>query len=283
MRCPYASFSLAFLLFFGYLLYESGIIYKIVKFDEFKMAMKEMLTKTGTWLRGYRVNVFKKTNSDNIVEKSVQIDAAPVPEEPGTAVVKKVPNSDKSNSLEMLQDGFGQLIDKLGGINDHLDEQIAQQRELMGRIAELPHLLQNFPDALTNQKAVIDQLTEQLKMAALKNQQFVETVGEIPIQTGKQTDALVDMSNQLAAAADVDVQLTENFNKFNTQLDKLAQNIEWQTDSILQMNKTFAASDRYLKFVLSKQSRRFVWVYISAMAICTTAIIALLIVFFVIS
>ncbi len=244
--------------------------------------MKEILAKTGTWLRGYRVNVFKKTDSVGVVEKGVQIEPTPEPEDPGSVVVKKVVKSDKGNSLEMLQEGFGQLIDKLGGINDHLDEQIAQQRELMGRIEELPQLLQNFPDALANQKGVIDQLTEQLKRAGLKNQQFIETVEKIPAQTGKQTDALVNMSNQLAAAADVDVQLAGNFNKFNTQLDKLAQNMEWQTDSILQMNKTFAASDRYLKYVLSKQSRRFMWVYISAMGICTAAIIALLIVFFVI-
>ena len=58
--------------------------------------------------------------------------------------------------------------------------------------------------------------------------------------------------------------------------------MEWQTDGILQMNRTFTASDRHLKFILLKQSRRFMWVYISAMALCTAAIIALLIVFFVI-
>ena len=245
------------------------------------MTLKEMLTKTGTWLRGYKVNVFKKTDGDGIVEKSVQIEADAV-NEPGVIIVKKTAKPDKGNSLEMLQEGFGQLVDKLGGINEHLSEQIAQQRELMGRIEELPSLLKNFPDALTNQKAVIDQLTEQFKTGALKNQQFIETVEKIPTQAGKQTDALLNISGALAAAADVDAQLTENFNRFNTQLDRLAQNMEGQTDSILQMNKTFASSDRNLKFILSKQSRRFMWVFISAMAVCTIAIITLLIVFFVI-
>ena len=250
------------------------------------MTLKEVLTKTGTWLSGRKTAVFKKTDGNGVVEKSVHIETAPVPEavpgESGTIIVKKAAKADKSNSLETLQAGFGQLIDKLGGINEHLSEQIAQQRELMGRIEELPSLLKNFPDALANQKAVIDQLTEQFRTGTIKSQQFIETVEKIPTQTTKQTDALVNMSNQLAAAADVDVQLTENFNRFNTQLDKLAQNMEWQTDSILQMNKTFTASDRHLKFILSKQSRRFIWVYISAMALCTAAIITLLIVFFVI-
>lgn len=246
------------------------------------MAVKEILTKTTSWLGRRRIGVFKKIDSKNVVEKSLSPDTAPAPGEPDTAAIKKVPKPDKNNPLGVLQDAFGQLIEKLGGINEHLDKQNDQQRELMGRIEELPHLLQNFPDALANQKAVIDQLTEQSKTGALKNQQFIETVEKIPAQAVKQTDALINMSNQLSAAADVDVQLTENFNRFNTQLDKLAQNMEWQTDSILQMNKTFALSDRHLKYVIAKQSRRFLWVYISAMTICTAAIIALLIVFFVI-
>ena len=248
------------------------------------MALKEILTKTSTWLSGRKTVVFKKTDSSGIGKKSIHIETAPVPEavpgEPNAIIVKKTAKPNESNSLEILQAGFGQLIDKLGGINEHLSEQIAQQRELMGRIEELPELLKNFPDALANQKNVIDQLTEQFKTGTLKNQQFIETVEKIPTETTKQTDALLNMSNQLAASADVDAQLTENFNKFNTQLDKLAQNMEWQTDSILQMNRTFSVSDRHLKFIISKQSRRFIWVYISAMAICTIAIIALLIVFF---
>ena len=240
-----------------------------------------MLTKTGTWLGRCRVTAFKKIAGDGLAEKSVQINAEPAENKPSMLIIKKTAEP-KSNSLESLQDGFGQLIDKLGGINEHLSEQIAQQRDLMGRIEELPSLLKNFPDALTDQKVVLEQLSEQFKTGTLKSQQFIETVEKIPAQTVKQTDVLVNISNQLAAAADVDAQLNENFNRFNTQLDKLAQNMEWQTDSILQMNRTFTASDRHLKFILLKQSHRFMWVYISAMALCTAAIIALLIVFFVI-
>lgn len=256
---------------------------KTVKFGRFNMAIKEMLTKAGTWLGRYKVSAFKKIGRDGLIEKSVRIDTAPAEDEPSAVIIKKTATPNQNNSLEMLQDGFSRLIDRLGGINEHLSEQIAQQRDMMGRIEELPSLLKNFPDALTNQKVVIDELTEQFKTGTLKSQQFIETIEKIPAQTIKQTDALVNISNQLAAAADVDAQLNENFNKFNTQLDKLAQNMEWQTDSILQMNRTFSASDRHLKFILSKQSRRFIWVYISAMAICSIAIITLLIVFFMIS
>ena len=184
--------------------------------------------------------------------------------------------------LEVFQEGFNQLIDKLGGINTHLDRQISQQQDVMAKIEQLPNLLQNFPQSLQNQKAVTDELFGQLKTAAARNQQFAETVEKIPSQTARQTDTLINMTNQLSAAADVDVQMNENFNKFNTLLEKLHYSVEGQTDSIIQMSRTFSASDRRLKYMLSKQSRRFTWLFVSSLTVCCIAVIALLIVFLII-
>jgi hypothetical protein len=44
------------------------------------------------------------------------------------------------------------------------------------------------------------------------------------------------------------------------------------------MSKTFAASDRYLKYIMSKQSKRFTWVFSIAIGVCVFAIIALAVV-----
>ena len=69
--------------------------------------------------------------------------------------------------------------------------------------------------------------------------------------------------------------MADNFNNFNRTLDKLNQSTVHQTDGILQMSKTYAASDRYLKYILSKQSRRFMWVFIAAISISTVVILIL--------
>jgi lipopolysaccharide/colanic/teichoic acid biosynthesis glycosyltransferase len=50
-----------------------------------------------------------------------------------------------------------------------------------------------------------------------------------------------------------------------------------QTEGISQMNKTFAASDRYLKYIISRQHKRFMWVFVTAMSVCLLAIAALVI------
>jgi len=136
-------------------------------------------------------------------------------------------------------------------------------------------LLESFPAVAENQRQVIEQLLEQLKASAAKSQQFVDAVGKIPTETAKQTDALVDIDHQLAAAADTDVQMAESFNKFNETLDKLNQSTLGQTDGIMQMSKTFATSDRYLKYIISRQNKRFLWIFVTAISVCALAILIL--------
>ncbi len=250
------------------------------------MTVKEFWTrtksKTTTWLHAhkprragsYRPEVNDKglidANDEPAVGESIQAGA-----QSDKVLVKTVPPTEKQQSLEKLQAGFDKLIEQLQGINQHLNRQVVQNEELMSRIEQLPKLLESFPDLVQNQKQITEGLVEQIKAAIAKDQQFVDTVEKIPMETAKQTDALVDIDHQLAAAADTDVQMVESFNKFNETLDKLNERTVSQTDSIVQMSRTFATSDRYLKYILSKQNRRFMWVFIAAIGVCVMAILIL--------
>ena len=242
------------------------------------MAIKDFWAKTSNWLapnRKSRVTKFRPQIDD---EGLINQDTKPA--EPAGALgdkvlVKTVQPTDKQQSIEKLEEGFNNLIKQLQGINQHLNRQVTQNEELMSRIEQLPKWLESFPDVVQNQRQITEQLIGQLKTAIAKDQQFIDTVEKIPMETAKQTDALVDIDHQLAAAADTDVQMVESFNKFNEALDKLNQRTVSQTDSIVQMSRTFATSDRYLKYILSKQNRRFMWVFIAAIGVCVLAILIL--------
>jgi methyl-accepting chemotaxis protein len=193
--------------------------------------------------------------------------------ETSTVALKAVEPTAKQESLEKFQEGFNKLIEQLQGINEHLNRQIAQQRDLMSRVEQLPQLLESFPAVVENQKQIVEELLGQLRATAAKQQQFVDAVEKMPGEIGRQTDALVDIDHQLAAAADTDVQMAESFNKFNETLGKLNESTVGQSDSITQMSKTFATSDRYLKYILSRQNRRFVWVFVAAVGVCVAVIL----------
>ncbi len=249
------------------------------------MTLKDILTKTNNWLREHRLwstTAYQPQLDDQGLitpqqEPQPQATAEPNqhPAEKVNLPAKPIAQNDKNQTLERLQDGFNTLIEKLQGINDHLDRQVTQQEGLTTRMDKLPELLESFPSVVQNQKQLTEQLIEQLKTATTKDQQFIETVEKIPTETAKQTDALVNIDHQLAAAADTDVQMTESFNKFNQTLEKLDQTTLSQTDGIMQMSKTFATSDRYLKYLMSIQNKRFMWMFVTTIGVCVLAILIL--------
>ncbi len=246
------------------------------------MALKDFWTKTGNWLRNHSLAKAPEhqpqVDDQGLIAEdadSAESTADSQDAQSSSVVVKAVQPRSKAESLEKLQAGFDKLIDKLQGINEHLNRQITQNEELMSRIEQLPQLLEGFPSLLENQKQITERLLEQLNAAAVKNQQFIDTVEKIPTETAKQTDALVNIDHQLAAAADIDVQMAESFNKFNETLNKLNRSTLAQTDSMIQMGKTYATSDRYLKYIISRQNKRFMWIFIAAVSVCLVVILIL--------
>jgi hypothetical protein len=257
------------------------------------MALKNLWANTSSWLRSHKI--YKQSDQqpeideeglisqDDDSTKPANAGGRPVEPQRDNVVVKAFPQADRQSamgrptaeSLEKLQDGFDKLVNQLQGINEHLNRQADQHEELVSRIKQLPELLESIPAMVTNQKQITEQLLEQLRSAGAKNEQFIDAVEKIPSETARQTDALVDIDHQLAAAADIDVQMSENFSNFYQTLEKLDRSTNSQTDSILQMSKTFATSDRYLKYIISRQNRRFMWIFITAVSVCFVVILIL--------
>lgn len=246
------------------------------------MDLKDFWARISNWLRAHKLSWASdyrpQIDDRGLINQDDEPEKPAVDDKGGQSsqvVVQTVQPVDKRESLEKLQEGFNKLIGQLQGINEHLNQQVTQHEDLMSRIEQLPKLLESFPAVVENQKQITEQLIEQLKASAVKNEQFIDVVRKMPTETAKQTDALVDIDHQLAAAADTDVQMAESFNKFNETLDKLNRSAVGQTDSIMQMSRTFATSDRYLKYIVSRQSKRFMWIFIAAVSVCVLVVLVL--------
>jgi len=246
------------------------------------MTLREILTGTSSWLRSHRYEESGRCEPSLDDDGLLATDAEGSEDFPGVAaagepvVVSTITAPERRESLERLQDGFNQLVDQLQEINEHLGRQVAQQEDLMGRVQQLPPLLESLPSTVENQKNLTGQLLEQLKSAAVSQRQFSEAVDRIPAEAVRQTDTLVHINHQLAAAADIDVQMAESFSKFRLTLDRLDRNTVSNTEGILQMSRTFAASDRYLKYVISRLNKRYAWTLAVALSVCVGVVGALM-------
>ncbi len=245
------------------------------------MNLKNNLSKMSSWLKSHTFS--KPDEYSPVIDDQGLISQEPdtseqknqQPQQNKQVLVKSVQPEDKNQTLEKLQKGFDDLISQLKGINENLNKQGTHYDSLMEEMNKLPKLLESFPGVVDNQTKLTEQMLETLKANAAKQQQFVEAVEKIPTETAKQTDALVEIDHQLAAAADTDVQMAESFNNFNETMQKLDQTSANQTDSIMQMSKTFATSDRYLKYLMTRQNKRFMWIFFISMGVCVTAILLL--------
>jgi hypothetical protein len=247
-----------------------------------RMGLRELLSRLSNWLRNRLSVSHGGYESPQLSDEGLLIEQTP----PGSAdqpilskvegtALKAVAVRGRSESMEKLQAGFDRLIGELSNINTHLGKQVAQHENLIARIDQLPRLAESFPAVIENQKVLTEQLVSQLKANLLKDQQILAAVEKIPAESAKQTDALINIDRQLAASADVDIQMTDTFNKFNQSLEKVNQSTKEHTDGISQMSRTFAASDRYLKFIVSRQNRQFMWVFYSALVVCVVVILIL--------
>ena len=245
------------------------------------MGLKKSWSKAMDWIgfsnvlvSGYEADI----GSEGLINQQQNAEAGEVEDERqgnGELVVKPVQKEDKNYSIEKMQDGFNRLIDQLQGINKNLNSQMTQHEELMHHMEQMPELLQNLPEAIGTQKKIAGELIDQLRVSAVKQEQFSDVVEKIPAETAKQTDAIENMDRQLAASVEIEGQMVDNFGKFNRALDKLEQSMVSQTDGILQMSKTFATSDRYFKYIISKQSSRFTWLFLCSIGVCITVILTL--------
>jgi archaellum component FlaC len=248
------------------------------------MDLRELLSRLKNWLRnrlsGSRDDFSSTRVSDDgfiINNHSSPVSDAPTSDDSTSSeslAVRGKPEG-RPESIEKIQAGYYRLVDQLQGINDNLARQAAHHETLIARIDQLPKIVEGLPAVVENQKALTEQLVSQIKTNILKDQQLLEAVEKIPSESAKQTDALINIDRQLAASADVDVQMTHTFNKFNESLEKVNKSTRDHTDGIAQMSRTFAASDRYLKFIVSRQARQFMWVFYSALGICIAVIVIL--------
>ena len=250
------------------------------------MALKKLWARTSSWFADRRGN--GGLGIDSTIDDSLRVEdykgssriaVAENNTKSDKTAVKTVPLRPEVDSALKQQESFNKLVDKLHGINESLHHQLVLNEELINKMDKLPGLLENIPRMLENQQKFAEQMVEQLAVNSVKNQQFQETIEKIPVQAAKQTDVLVDMNHQLCASAESDTKLANNFHRFNETLAELNQSNQCHKDSILQMSKTFATSDRYLKYLMTRQNKRFMWVFIVAMAICSASIVALIAMF----
>lgn len=169
----------------------------------------------------------------------------------------------KKDSAEVFQEAVDKLVEKLESINTNLSSQVQQNERLVERMDMLPGMLSRLPKAVEEQRVAFAQVAEQMKAKAGRDEKVAEELSGI--------------HEKVAASAEVDAKMCDNFGTFSDTLGKLDEDTVSQTEWIQQMSRTFSASERYIKYTLAKQQIRFYWVFGISLAVCFLAIVTLIV------
>jgi len=188
-----------------------------------------------------------------------EVNASVVPLHSAQSIAKK-----KKDPAEILNEAVEKLVDKLEGINDNLQQQVEQNQQLVKRMDTLPELLSSLPGAVEQQREAFAQVAEQLEKKVERDAKVAEALGSI--------------RDHVAESVEMDAQMNERFGTFSDALTKLDLNATNQTAWLEQINSTFSASERYVKYAFAKQQTRFYWVFGISLGICLLSVIGLIIV-----
>lgn len=181
----------------------------------------------------------------------------------------------KKDSAEIVSEAINKLVDRLEQINAGISLQTQQNIQLVDKISQLPDLLSSMPQQAQEQRQILQELTSELKNKSIADQKMLESVAIMTEQTSEQTAKLGQIEEHLQTAERFSSQLGEDMGRFNQSLEKLDMDTVSQTEWIQRMSQAFTATDRYLKYTLAQQQRRFIWMYAISMMICLVAVAGL--------
>lgn len=169
----------------------------------------------------------------------------------------------KKDPAEVLNEAVNRLVEKLESINGNLDQQVGQNQRLVQRMDVLPEMLSSLPRAVEENRQAFARVADQLEQKASRDE--------------KMSEELVGIHEKVSAATQTHDRMAENFSTFSDTLAKLDQNTVNQSDWLRQFSHAFAESERYFKYALEKQQRRFYWILGISVGICFFSIASLVV------
>jgi chromosome segregation ATPase len=181
----------------------------------------------------------------------------------------------KKEPVDVFTESVDKLVVKLEGINDNLSRQTQQNERLVQKLDELPTLLAPVPDAVNQQRQALFQMAEQLRRKVEQDEALSMLLAKLPDLASRQTESLEAIEERLSAAADVDSKMEGAFERVVESMGKLDAETANQTEWLERMSLTFADNERLIKETLSRQQRRFFWVFGICVGVCLIAIAGL--------
>lgn len=237
-------------------------VVRICKADKFEdsgtkeMGLKSIFAKLSEVFRGNGVKS-KSTDVSNVEQTEV------------------MPKVTAEEILQNINEGFVSLVDQLNGVNANLRSQLEHHEKVTESLDVVPKVLGSFPEFASDQKEVMNSALTQMRACNEQGRKISQTLEKLPEESARQTEVIRQIREQIELARESSDRMRDDLGRFSEAIESLNTVAMNQGESISQMSKTFASSERYFKYMFEKQTKRFAWVFGIALGVCVIALISL--------
>lgn len=245
-------------------LIKQEVFYLILLREKGIAMIKEIFSKFGRRKKKSKSSVLPGDSPPSVRDSEWDTNPRENPTQPSVVPLHSASMvTKKRDNVEVFNEAVEKLIDKLENINDNLSSQVQQNKELVERMNTLPELLTPLPKAVAEQRQAFAQVAEQLRQKVARDEKVAEELSGI--------------HEKVTESVRADERMCETFGTFSETLSKLNSDTITQTEWLEHISRTFAASERYLKYAFAKQQARFYWIFGISMGICFLAVAGLLV------
>ena len=171
--------------------------------------------------------------------------------------------------ISAVEDGFAKLTDVIREMNSNVTMHREQAADLNQKVTALAEQL---PEGLLKQNTALCELSEQLKIQALRYEQVSELLKTLPENSENQLEHLAKISEAMESSMENQASQTEAFRQFNTTVQSVSESGQAQAASLANIGQMLEANEKHLQNMIEIQNKRFGKLYVTTIFLTVAAI-----------
>jgi chromosome segregation ATPase len=187
-----------------------------------------------------------------------------------------------SEAISQLQDGFHSLTDLMDEIRQNMAAQSQRQDQLISHLSALPKLLEAIPENNRLQCETLKAIQEQLKNHGEQGKTLGDILERLSESGGEQRDLLEGLRERVETLNHQDKAMADSLNSVSAALEQTSRHSAAGTQVLETLRQNLDNRDGNLERAMRRQNERFTALLVTAVCVSVMALVAVLVVGYVV-
>ena len=239
------------------------------------MSSISIWTRLGNWLRLSQSQGEDNAAGATDAERAHTADSLTVANEPASSTELSGAKrwQRREQVLQKLQEGYGQVIDLLSSVRQHLETYELHNHRMNEAITRLAESMSELPSRSAGQAELLEGLGRQMEEQGARQEKVAAAVEHWPETARGQAEQLDRLHQEVGKAQEGQAEVAGSLQSVNQTIGELTQAIGQGSKLIEALDKNMAGRHEQTLGVLEAQDKRMVQLIWAAMGLAGVAIV----------